>query len=94
MDYLKNPTELILLVALALVLVIWRMYRQISATYRHVEEDVLEEFWDGQLKEDKAEYDRVANHLTHCEACRENLDRIRSRIKPHPDTQKLIRRKF
>ena len=93
MSYFQNPYEVYVFIALALVLVAWRIYKQIQSTYQHVDEEVLEDFWRNRLHDGK-EVTRVKNHLTHCEACRDRLNAIRKQSHTRPDAQRLITRKF
>lgn len=68
------------IVAICLTLMaflVFRMGRQILATYQHVDEETLREFWTGKLKKSDPEHRRVITHLGHCEKCRDLFDRIR-----------------
>jgi len=80
----------------ALLLVVIRIARQIIASWRCVEEDVLIDFWNGRLQsKDEKEYRRVVSHLGNCQACRDRLDEITQNNKTrYKVDDHLISRRF
>lgn len=85
-------TTLFSILIVALAFVIWRIARHIAATYQHVDEDTLRDFWTQRLKnEDPKEHKRVAEHLAQCQACRDLMDDIRNE-KLQIDAKRIDRR--
>ncbi len=86
-------TIILSLLIVGVAFVVWRIARHITATYQHVDEDLLRDFWTNKLKyEDPKEHQRVIDHLGQCEACRRLLDDIRD--EKLVVEQKLIDRRF
>ncbi len=84
------------LAAAVLLFVIYWIGRQILATYRHVEEAVLLDFWNGRLqKNDENTYRRVVTHLGSCDKCRQRLEEITQQNKTrYGIDDQLISRRF
>lgn len=76
--------------------VIYYIGKQIFASLRHIEEDMLIEFWNGRLRtKNEAEYRRVVTHLASCNSCRARLDDITQNNKArHNVDAGMINRKF
>jgi hypothetical protein len=63
----------------ALAYTVWRISRRIWATYQHVDEETMRDFWIQRLKtESPDEYQRVIDHLGVCSSCRQLLDDIKN----------------
>lgn len=74
---MKATTVLTLLLLVA-AYTIWRIARQIMATYGHLEEEILQEYDEGTLRRDNPRlYRRVVVHLDACAKCRALLEEIR-----------------
>lgn len=82
--------------AVLLLFIGWRMLRRILAANRHVSDADLIDFWNGRLRaRSEAEYRRVAEHLSHCQYCRDRLDDIIQNNKArHNVDESFISRRF
>jgi hypothetical protein len=87
---------LIIIFSAGLFLIVIKIGQQIIASWRHVEEETLTDFWNGRLqKKDDKEYRRVVNHLGSCQACRDRLDEITQQNKTrYGIDDQLISRRF
>lgn len=87
---------LLILLSCGLLLIVIKIAQQIIASWRHVDEEVLVDFWNGRLqKNDEKEYRRVVAHLGNCQACRDRLDEITQQNKTrYGIDDHLISRKF
>lgn len=82
--------------ACVLAMIVFRIGRQMLAAMRHVDEDVLIDFWNGRLRKKSEEsYRQVVNHLGNCQACRDRLDDITQNNKArHNVDDAMISRRF
>lgn len=85
--------QIALVVGLALAYLLYRIGRNIWATYRHADETELHDYWNGRLeKNDLQAYRRVRDHLVGCETCRDRLDAVRKTERREMDS--VFKRKF
>ncbi|PHI21133.1 hypothetical protein CEQ90_03680 [Lewinellaceae bacterium SD302] len=80
----------------AIIFVIYLISKQLLATRRHIEEENLEDFWNGRLRNrSEDEYRRVVNHLGVCDECQARLDDITQNNKArHNVDEGIITRRF
>lgn len=82
--------------ATVLIYLIYKIGQHITATYRHVEEENLLDFWNGRLQKNDAEaYRRTVAHLGSCEKCKQRLDTITQQNKTrYGIDSKMISKRF
>lgn len=82
--------------ASVVIFVVYYIGKNILAGMRHIDQEVLVEFWNGRLRNrSEAEYRLVVNHLASCEDCRDRLDEITQNSKTrHNVDEGIIVRKF
>ncbi len=79
-----NTTVLVLVLSVAYLT--YRIYKSIAATYRHVDEETMRDYWLNRLKrEDPEEHQRVRDHLGVCNRCRAMFDFISQEGRPEQD---------
>ncbi len=66
------------LIALIMLLVgtFYTVGRQIILQYRCIDDQTMEDFFNGRLKKDDAARRQVITHLGHCEKCQQKLFEI------------------
>ena len=85
--------QIALIVGLALAYLVYRIGRNIMATYRHADEEELRDYWSGRLEKNApAAYRRLRDHLVGCEACRDLLNEVRKTERR--EMESVFKRKF
>lgn len=85
--------QIALIVGLALAYLLYRIGKNIWATYRHADEAELRDYWNGRLeRNDPPAYRRLRDHLVGCETCRDLLDEVRKTERREMDS--VFKRKF
>lgn len=78
-------------VCLVVLLLLWRMWRYIKGTLRHLEDDELMNFLEKRMSGNQLKQTR--EHILQCETCKERLDELtKNPIKMAPD--RLLKRRF
>lgn len=84
-----------MIVIIMAAFIIYYIGREVFASFRHLSEEELEDFWAGRFqKEDPKAHRRISEHLVNCDACRDRLDEVR-RTSPGPGVDDpMIERKY
>lgn len=76
---------------MAILLVMWRIWRAIKANMRHLTEEDIEDFLTNRMSEQELRYTR--EHLLKCEDCKELLDEV-SKQAQKQKPERLLKRRF
>jgi len=67
-----------MIVIVVAAFIIYYIGREVLATFRHVSDQELEDFWAERIrKENPKAHRRISEHLASCKACRDRLDEVR-----------------
>lgn len=82
----------VLVIALA---IIYYIGREVLASFRHLTDEELLEFWSGRMKaEEPAQQRRCSEHLGSCGRCSARLDEIRKHNAGPGADSPMIERKY
>ena len=73
-----EATYLFYALAIAFLMIFWRIGKQIMATYRCLDERELRDFISGRSRKREAQHRRIISHLGHCEKCQKKLHRLQN----------------
>ncbi len=74
---------------------IYYIGREVFASFRHLSDKELEDFWAGRVqKESPKAHRRISEHLVSCDACRDRLDEVRKTATGPGVEGPMIERKY
>lgn len=84
-----------MIVIIVVACIIYYIGREVLASFRHLTEKELEDFWSGHVqKVSPKAHRRMSEHLVSCNACRDRLDETRKTAMGPGVEGPMIERKY
>ena len=83
------------LVAAVTASIVYYIGREVFKSFRHLDDDTLVKFWNGDLKRsDSSTFRQATEHLATCQDCRDRLDQVRKTTAGPGASDPLINRRY